>query len=100
MITHDTSETPGYNSKAPKMPRLECSMFSRAPLTVVPISNHNPLYALLLVISRSRWDSIYFTGKIVLHPVSLPICCVDRADEHVVGNVVEMATILEPWARH
>jgi hypothetical protein len=99
-LTYNTSETPRYDSETPKMSGFKCSVFSGTPFTVVPIPDHDPFDTLLLVVSRSRWYCVYITGDLVLYLVSLSVRCVDRANKHVVGDVIKMTTVLEPWAGH
>ncbi len=82
------------------MSGFKCSVFSGTPFTVVPIPDHDPFDTLLLVVSRSRWYCVYITGDLVLYLVSLSVRCVDRANKHVVGDVIKMTTVLEPWAGH
>ena len=100
MCTYDTGETPRYDGKTTEMSGLECGVFSRAAFTVVPVSNHDPLDAFLLVVPCGRWDRIYLTSKLVLHLVSLSVGCINGADKHIVRNIVEMATVFEPWTGH
>lgn len=99
-LTHNTSKTPRYDSETPKMSRFKCGVLSGAPFTVVPVTDYNPFDTLLLVVSRGRWYCVYVTGDLVLYLVSLSVRCVDRANEHVVGDVVKVATVLEPRASH
>jgi len=82
------------------VPWLESSVLARASLSVVPVSNNHPRNVLLLVVSGSGWNSTELTGGEVLDLVCLSVGLVDGADEHVVGDVVQMPTVLEPWASH
>lgn len=82
------------------MSRLQRGVLSRATLTVVPVSDHYPWDALLLVVSCSRRYSSDFTVCEVLDLVSFSICGINGADQHVVGDVVKMAAVFEPWASH
>lgn len=82
------------------MSRLKSSVLAGRTLSVVPVTDNNPRDVLGLVISGSGWDSIPFTGGVVLDLVGLSVCTVDGTDKHVVGDVVKMSTVLEPRASH
>ena len=96
----DTGEAASDDSKTTKVSRLQSSVLTRATLTVVPVTNDNPLDATGLVVTGSSRDSIVFTSESVLDLVSLTVLGVDGTNEHVVGDVVKMATVLQPWASH
>lgn len=82
------------------MSRLKSSMLTRATLTVVPVTNDNPLDAVGLVVTGSSRDSIPFASLEMLDLVGLLVLGVDGTDKHVVGDVVKMSTVLQPWASH
>lgn len=96
----DTGEAASDDSKTTKVSRLQSSVLTRATLTVVPVTNDNPLDATSLVVTGSSRDSVVFTSESVLDLVSLTVLGVDGTNEHVVGDVVKMATVLQPWASH
>ena len=39
-------------------------------------------------------------ANLILHAVGLLVLGIERADQHVVGDVVQVATVLEPGAGH
>src|SRR5690606_16181550 len=41
-----------------------------------------------------------FTGKLVFNRVGLVVEIIHRSYEHVVGNVIEVASVLQPWTSH
>lgn len=96
----NTGEGPGDDGETTQVPWLESSVLARASLSVVPVSNNDPRNVLLLVVSGSGWNGIPLTGGEVLDLVCLSVGLVDGANEHVVGDVVQMSTVLEPWASH
>lgn len=98
--TYDPSKTPGDNGKSPKVPRLQSRVFPGAPLAVVPVSDHDPLYASLLVVASSGGNGIVSAGYLVLHFVGLSVRSVDGANKHVVGDIVKMTAVLEPGTSH
>ena len=75
-------------------------MFSRTAFTVVPITNDDPLDTLLLIITCSSRDSANFTVGEVLDLVRLTVSCVDGTNQHVVGDIVKMSSVLEPRTSH
>ena len=79
---------------------LQSGMFSRASLAVIPIPNNNPRDALLLVVSSSSRDGIKFTSSEVLDLVCLTVGRVDCANQHVVRDIIQVATVFKPRAGH
>lgn len=96
----DTGKASGDDSKTTKMAGLESSVLTGATLAVVPVANNNPLDALLLVITGDGRDSTPVTGGSVLNLVGLTVGLVDSTNQHVVGDVIKMATVLEPGTSH
>ena len=45
-------------------------------------------------------NRVVFAGLEVLDLVSLAVLGVDRTDQHVVGDVVQMSTVLQPGTGH
>ena len=98
--THDTCKTSGNDCETAEMSGFKRGVFSGASFAVVPVTNNNPLYASLLVITCSCGDGTDFTGESVLNLVGFAVGGVDGADQHVVRDVVEMAAVLEPGTSH
>lgn len=96
----DTGERSGNDSKTAKMSWLQSSVFTRRALAVVPVTNDDPLDASLLVVTGNSWHSVDLTSLLVLDLVGLTVGSVDGTDKHVVRDVVEMATVLQPWTGH
>lgn len=87
----DTGERPGNDGEAAKMSWFESSVLARRAFTVVPVANDNPLQTLLLVVTSSSWNSINLASGLILDLVGFAVGSVDGADEHVVGDIIEMA---------
>ena len=96
----DTSKAASDDSKTTKVTRLKGSVLTRATLTVVPVTNDNPLDTTSLVVTSSSRDSIVVASEGVLHLVGLTVLGVDGTDQHVVGDVVKVTTVLQPRTGH
>lgn len=96
----DTSEGAGDDGKTTKMAGFESSVLTGRTLSVVPVTNNNPLNTLGLVVTGNIRDSATLTSKLVSNVVGLAVLSVDGTNQHVVGDVVEMATVLEPRTSH
>ena len=96
----DTSERPHDNCESTEVAGLKGSVLARGAFAVVPVADYNPPNALLLVIAGSCWNSIGLASGLVLDFVRLTIGLVNGADEHIVGDVVKVASVLEPGASH
>ncbi len=99
-MTYNTGKATSDDSKTAKVTGLESGVLTRATLSVVPVTNNNPLDAASLVVTGSSRDSIIVAGESVLDLVGLAVLGVDGTNQHVVGDVVKVATVLEPWASH
>lgn len=75
-------------------------MFSGTALSVIPVADDNPRDALTLVVSGSGRNSVIGTGCEVLDLVSLAVGSVDGTDQHVVRDIVQVSTVLQPWSSH
>lgn len=62
------------------------------------VTNDDPLDALLAVGGSSLGDSSPFTSKLVLDLVGLTVLNVDGTNQTVLRDVLEMATVFEPWS--
>lgn len=96
----DTSERPRDDGKATEMSRLESRVLTGRTFAVVPVSDNDPLDALLLVVAGSGGHGIPFSIRDVLDLVGLAISGINSANQHVIRDVVEMTAVLEPRASH
>ena len=96
----DTSEGAGDDGQTTQVAGLQSGVLTRATLTVVPVTDDNPLDATGLVVTGSGGHSVVLAGEAVLDLVGLTVLGVDGTDQHVVGDVVQVATVLQPWASH
>jgi len=94
----DTSEAASDDGNTTKVTRLDSSMLTAAALTVVAITDDDPLEASCLVGTGSSSDRAKLTSKLVLNLVLLTVGVIDSSQEQVVGDVVNVTTELEPWA--
>lgn len=96
----DTSEGAGDDGETAKVTGLESSVLTGRALTVVPVTDNNPGDVLGLVVTGNSGDGIPLTSGEVLDLVGLTIGGVDGTDQHVVGDVVKVTTVLEPRTGH
>ncbi len=82
------------------MPRLKSCVLTRTALSIVPVAEDHPFDAFALVVTSNSRNGVPLTSSGVLHLVGFSVCSVDGTDKHVVGDVVEMATVFQPWAGH
>lgn len=82
------------------MSGLQSSVLTGRSLAVVPVSDNDPLDALALVVTSSGRDSVPNSVGGVLDLVGLAVGSVDGTDKHVVGNVVQVSTVLQPGTGH
>lgn len=94
----DTGEGAGDDGETAEVAGLESGVLTGRALTVVPVANDDPPDALGLVVTGSGGNGIPLTGGEVLDLVRLAVGRVDGTDQHVVGDVVQVATVLEPGA--
>lgn len=96
----DTGERAGDDSKTAQVTGLKGSVLSGGTLAVVPVTNDNPLNAASLVVASSSGDGIPLASDGVLDLVGLAVGSVGGTDQHVVGDVIQVTTVLQPWASH
>jgi hypothetical protein len=96
----DTSEGAGDDGKTTKVPGLESSVLTGRTLAVVPVTNDDPLDAVLLVVTGNIGDGTVLAVERVLDLVGLTVLSVDGTDQHVVGDVVQVSTVLQPGTGH
>jgi hypothetical protein len=96
----DTSEGAGDDGKTAQVPGLKGSVLTGRTLAVVPVTDNNPPDAVLLVVTGNVGDSAVLAGEEVLDLVGLTVLLVDSTNQHVVGDVVQVSTVLQPGAGH
>lgn len=96
----DTGEGTGDDSETTEVTGLQSGVLTGGSLTVVPVTNNNPLDATGLVVTGSGGDRSVFTSDGVLDLVGLTVLLVDGTDKHVVGDVVQVSTVLQPGTGH
>lgn len=92
----DTSERADNDGETTKEAGFESSVLARGALTIVVVTNDDPLDAVIAVVSSSLWDTTVLAGNLVLDLVGLTIFSVDGADKAVLGDVLEVSTVLQP----
>ena len=100
METYNTGKAAGDDGETTKVAGLKSSVLTRATLTVVPVTDNNPLNTTSLVVTSRGGDSTVLASENVLDLVGLTVLSVDGTDQHVVRDVVKVTTVLEPWASH
>jgi hypothetical protein len=98
--TYNTGERSDNDGQTSQMPGLESSVLTGRALTVVPVTNNDPLDAVLLVVTGDVRDGTVLSVERVLDLVGLAVLSVDGTDQHVVGDVVQMSTVLQPGTGH
>ena len=95
-----TCETSCDDCKTAEMSGFKRGVFSRASFAIIPVTNDDPWDASLLVVTCGCGDGTNFSIEAVLDLVGFTVGGVNGADQHVVGDVVEMTTVLEPGTSH
>ncbi|PMB63621.1 hypothetical protein BM221_010520 [Beauveria bassiana] len=96
----DTGKASSDDGQATEVAGLKGSMLTRTTLAIVPITNNDPLDALLLVIAGDGGHGIPITCSEIFDLVGLTVGLIDGTNQHVVGDVVKMATVLQPGTSH
>ena len=96
----DTSEGAGDDGETSQVTWLKSSVLTGRTLSVVPVTDNNPWDVLGLVVASGIWDTGPLTSGEVLDLVGLTVGLVGGTDQHVVGDVVEVTTVLQPWTGH
>lgn len=94
----DTSERLDNDGAASEETGLESSVLTGRTLAVVFITNDDPRDARVTVVSGDGGNSSVLAGELVEDLVGLTVVGVDCADQTVLRNVLEVSTVLEPWA--
>lgn len=77
---------------------LESGVLARRSLAVVLITDGDPADALRLVHASDVWNASPLASQLVLDLVHFVVLSIGGADEHVVGDVVQVTAILQPRA--
>jgi hypothetical protein len=96
----DTSERAGNDGETTKVAGLQSGVFTGRSLSVVPVTDDDPLDTLGLVVTSGVGDGTVLAGEGVANLVRLSVLVVDGTDQHVVGDVVKVSTVLEPGTGH
>ena len=96
----DTSKGLGNDGETTKVSGLKSSMLTGRTLTEVLTTNDNPSDALISVRDGSLGNTVPDTSVDVLDVVGLTVGSVDSTNHVVVGNVLEMTTVLQPGTGH
>ena len=96
----DTSKGLGNDGNATQMAGLKGSMLSAGSLTVVLPTNNNPPQSLLLVVSSNIGDGVEVLGELVEDGVGLLVLIVNGSNEEIVGDIVQVTSVLQPGASH
>mmetsp|Transcript_7113 Transcript_7113/g.10670 ORF Transcript_7113/g.10670 Transcript_7113/m.10670 type:complete len:313 (-) Transcript_7113:1449-2387(-) len=96
----DTSKASGNDSDSAQVPGLQGGVLAAGPLPIVLVAHHHPLHARRLVLPRHVRHRTRRTAQLVGHLVDRPGLRVDGPNEHVVGDVVQVAAVLEPGPGH
>lgn len=96
----NTGEGASDDGKTAQVPGLKGSVFTGGSLAVVPVANDNPPDAVLLVVTGNVGDGTILARKDVLDLVGFTVLLVDGTDQHVVGDVVQVAAVLQPGTSH
>ena len=92
----DTGERAGDDGKTTKEARLERGVLTRRTLTVVVVTNHDPLNAAVAVVGSGLWHTTELASDLVLDLVGLTVLRVDGTDQAVLGDVLQVTTVLQP----
>jgi len=98
--TYDTRERTGDDGNTTQMPWLQSGVLTGRAFTVVPVTDDDPANTLLLVISGNSWNGVEFTVGEVLDLVGFTVGLIDGTNKHVVRDVVQVTTVLQPRTGH
>jgi hypothetical protein len=79
---------------------FKSGVFTGRTFTVVLITNNDPTDTTSFVVTSSSGDGIVLARESVLDTVDFTVLRVDSTDQHVVGDVVQVTTVLEPRTGH
>jgi len=96
----DSRERFDDDGNSTQIARFESSMFSAASFSIVFVSYDNPVDFVLLVVSGHVGNCTKLFGEIVVDAVGFSVLRIDSSDQKVVGDVVQMTSVFEPWTGH
>jgi len=96
----DTGKGLGDNSGTSEVTNLQGSVLAGRSLTVVLVTDNNPRNVLGLVVTGNTGNGVVLTSQLVLDRVDGEVLRVEGTDQHVVGDVVQVTTELEPGTSH
>lgn len=104
-----TDRWPTDNRKRKRVENLSCCLLTRFSFTQSHVKKTQTSLVLLwcnnwtfrlgsphLVVAGHIGNSSVFSCQVVLHLVNRIVLAVDRTDQHVVGDVIQMTTELQP----
>lgn len=92
----DTSERANDDSETTKVSGLKSSVLAGRTLSVVMVTDNDPLDSLGLVVCGSLGDGVVLAGELVLNLVGFAILRVDSTNQKVLRDVLKVTTVLEP----
>lgn len=92
----DASKRFDNDGASAQMTGLQSGMLAGRALAVVLITDSDPLNVVGLVVASNLGHIAPRVGTLVLDVVHLVVLRVGGANEHVVGDVVQMTTVLQP----
>ena len=92
----NTGERAGDNRQTAEESGFQSGVLTRGTFSVVVITDDDPLDTPIAVISSSLRDSSPFTGDLVLDLVRLAVFNVDGTNQAVLGNVLQVPSVLKP----
>lgn len=96
----DTGKGLGNDGKSTKVTGLKSSVLSGRSLTKVLTTDNDPADTLISVRNGSLGDTIPLTSVNVLNVVGLTVGSVGSTNHVVVGNVLEVTSVLQPRTGH
>lgn len=94
----DPCKTLRNDRNTPEISRLQCRMLTRGTFAIVVVCNNDPRLSGIIVSPSCRRRISDFVCEPVCDLIGEAIFCVNRTDQGVVRDVIEMATIAEPGA--
>src|SRR5207249_4720683 len=72
------------------------SVFSAAPFPIISITNYNPFYAILFILSCYLWNWLCFSVEHVFCFTNLVIKSIHCTKKHVVTKLIQMTSKCKP----
>src|SRR5690606_36451184 len=89
-----------YNRTYTQVARFHSGVLTRATFTIVLITYYHAAYVSCFVYTLYGRYFTIFTSQLVLHCIGLHVESIDSTYQHVVGDIIEVATVFQPWACH